>query len=194
MARTPRVRVGVMRRDELPFLLELWHRPEVMRYADELPSLRGWSKSVDPDEAWREHRRQRAAQGLLYTQLIVRLPDGQPIGESFVAPLPEGYEFGRWRKPKGLPTVMGDLKLLPEYWGRGLGTEAMRAVVRWVFRRTACQLFVVPPHLRNPAAQRAYEKAGFELYSGMRSAYGHRLMELPRARHLRGPRRRSGPV
>lgn len=181
-----------MRRDELPFLLELWQRPEVMRYADELPSLRGWSKSADPDEAWREHRRQRAAHGPLYSQLIVRLPDGRSIGESFVAPLPEGYEFGRWRKPRGLPTVMGDLKLLPEYWGRGLGSEAMQAVVRWVFHRTRCGLFVVPPHLRNPAAQRVYEKAGFKLYSGMRSAYGHRLMELRRADHPEGARRRSG--
>ena len=189
-----RITVGVMRRDELRFLLELWHRPEVMRCADELPSLRGWTKSVDPDEAWREHRRQRAVYGALYTQLIVRLPEGQPIGESFVAPLPEGYEFGRWRKPRGLKTVMGDLKLLPEYWGRGLGTEAMRDVVRWIFRRTECQLFVVPPHLRNPAAQRVYEKAGFEFYAGMRSAYGHRLMELSRRRYLARARPQRGPA
>lgn len=194
MAGTPRVKVGVMRRDELPFLFGLWRRPEVMRYADELPSLRGWSKSADPDEAWREHRGQRTAHGPLYTQLIVRLPDGQPIGESFVAPLLEGYEFGRWRKPTGVPTVMGDVKLLPEYWGRGLGTEAMRAVVRWVFGRTTCQLFIVPPHLRNPAAQRVYEKAGFELYSGMRSAYGHRLMELSRTQYVKRARRRRGPA
>lgn len=180
MPRTRRVKVGVIKRGELAFLRRLWSTPEVMRYADELPRLRGWTKSDDPDVAWREYRRQRATHGPMYTQLMVRLPGGRPIGESFFAPLPEGYTFGRWAKPRRVPTVFGDLKLMPEYWGRGLGTEAMQAVVRWVFRRTRCELFVVPPHKKNPAAQRVYEKAGFKVYTGMRSAYGHRLMELRR--------------
>jgi RimJ/RimL family protein N-acetyltransferase len=151
-----------------------------MRHADELPSLRGWRKSDPPAAAWEEYRQRRAASGPLYTQLVIRLPDGRPIGESFFAPLPEGYAFGRWVKPSGVVAVLGDLKLLPEYWGRGLGTEAMVQVVRWVFTKTDCELFVVPPHLQNPAARRVYEKAGFELYVGMRSAYGHQLMELRR--------------
>jgi RimJ/RimL family protein N-acetyltransferase len=118
-----------------------------------------------------------------YAQLILRLPDRTPVGESFFAPLPEGYDFGRWEKPVDVTALMGDLKLLPEYWGRGLGATAMRRVVAWFFDRTVCDLLVVPPHRKNPAAQRVYEKAGFLLYTGMRSYRNHKIMTLTRARY-----------
>jgi len=58
--------------------------------------------------------------------------------------------------------------------------EAMRKVARWVFLRTSCDLFIVPPHRRNPAAQRVYEKAGFVLHPATESARRHRVMELSR--------------
>jgi RimJ/RimL family protein N-acetyltransferase len=185
MAERAQVRVGVMRRAELPFLKRLWRDPHVMRYADELPRLRGWTKSDDPDLAWKEYRTRRKVLGPTYTQLVIRTPQGAPIGESFFAPLPEGYRFGRWQKPGGSKAIMGDLKLLPRYWGRGLGSQAMRQVVAWVFRWTDCDLFIVPPHLRNPAAYRVYEKAGFRLFRGMRSAWNHRIMELTREDYVR---------
>jgi RimJ/RimL family protein N-acetyltransferase len=167
--------------DDLPFLLELWHIPEVMRYADEFPRMRGWSKSDDRDTAWRLYQARRSELGNEYTQLILWLA-GSRSGESFVAPLPEGYTFGRWEKPAGVRTVMGDIKLLPQHWGYGWGTEGMRRVVQWVFEHAACALFVVPPHRRNPAAERVYEKAGFVRFTGMRSWRNHRIMELTRER------------
>lgn len=92
-----------------------------------------------------------------------------PIGESFFTPLPEGYTFGKWKKP--------------ECWGQGLGTEGMQQVVEWLFDNTVCSLLVVPPHRKNPAAQRVYEKAGFELYTGMRSWRNHKVMELSREKY-----------
>ena len=178
--REARVTVSELEGADLPFLLELWQIPEVMRYADELPWLRGWDKTDDPNTAWRRYQEQRAELGPEYTQLIVRLPDGTPIGESFLAPLPEGYTFGRWAKPDLVLAVMADIKLLPGYWGRGLGTEGMQRVVDWVFRNTAVELFVVPPHRHNPAAERVYEKASFVRFTGMRSWHNHRIMELTR--------------
>lgn len=167
--------------EDLPFLFELWHIADVMRYADEFPRMRGWSKSDDPDTAWKLYRARRFELGSEYTQLILWLA-GMRIGESFVAPLPEGYTFGRWEKPAGVGTVMGDIKLLPEHWGRGWGTEGMQRVVEWVFGHTDCALFVVPPNRRNPAAERVYEKAGFVRFTGMRSWRNHRIMELTRER------------
>ena len=166
---------------DLPFLLKLWHNPEVMRYADEFPRLRGWSKSDELEKAWGLYQERRAEVGSEYTQLILWL-DGVRIGESFVCPLREGYTFGRWEKPDGVRSVMGDIKLEPEHWGRGLGTEGMRRVVEWVFGHTSCALFVVPPHRHNPAAERVYEKAGFVRFTGMRSWRNHRIMELTRER------------
>jgi RimJ/RimL family protein N-acetyltransferase len=119
----------------------------------------------------------------LHTQLVVRVRDGTLIGESFFAPLPEGYRIGPWQKPRDAATVMGDIKLLPEYWRRGLGTTSMQGVTDWVFRRTQCSLFIVPPHRMNVAAERVYEKVGFVLFEPMRRDDGHRVMELTRDRY-----------
>ena len=178
--------VAELREDHMPFLSEMWHTPEVMRYADEFPSLRGWSKSDEFRTAWAKYQERRAALGMEYTQLILSLAEGVLIGESFFSPLPEGYAFGRWKKPEGMVCLMGDIKLKPQYWRRGLGTEGMRQVVRWFFTSTECSLLVVPPHRNNPAAERVYEKAGFVLYSGMRSWRNHKVMELDRERYEQG--------
>lgn len=174
--------ISQMEGQDLPFLIELWHNPEVMRYADEFPKLRGWSKSDDLETAWKRYQEKRAELGEGYTQLILRLPDTTPIGESFFAPLPEGFTFGLWQKPDKLRCLMADIKLLPRYWNKGLGTEGMRQVVQFAFMETSCELFVVPPHRHNPAAIRVYEKAGFVRFTGMRSWHNHRIMELGKER------------
>jgi RimJ/RimL family protein N-acetyltransferase len=181
MVQPSRLTLSELAAEDLPFLLELWHMPEVMRYADEFPRLRRWSKSEGPEDAWKQYQERRAELGSEYTQLILWLA-GARIGESFVCPLPEGYTFGRWQKPDGVLSVMGDIKLAPEHWGQGWGTQGMRQVVDWVFGHTNCTLFVVPPHRKNPAAERVYEKAGFVRFTGMRSWRNHRIMELTRER------------
>ena len=101
--------VAELREGDLPFLLALWHTPEVMRYADELPTLRGWSRSDDLPVAWARYQERRATLGTGYTQLILRLADGERLGESFFAPLPEGYTFGRWQKPGEVLCLYGML-------------------------------------------------------------------------------------
>ena len=178
----PELVLSELTSEDLPFLIALWHKPEVMRYADEFPWLRGWSKDYGPEQAWRLYQGRHVELGSEYTQLILWL-DGLRIGESFVSPLREGYTFGRWEKPAGVRSVMGDIKLVPEHWGHGWGTEAMRRVVEWVFGYASCALFVVPPHRHNPAAERVYEKAGFVRFKGMRSWRNHRIMELTRERY-----------
>jgi RimJ/RimL family protein N-acetyltransferase len=172
-----------LRAEDLPFLFELWHMPEVMQYADEFPWLRGWSKSDSLAEAWEKHQEMRAELGNRYVQFILRLDSDTPIGESFFVSLPEGDTFGKWSKPAGKLCLMGDIKLRPEHWGQGQGTAGMRQVVSWLFSNTKCDLLVVPPHRKNPAAQRVYEKAGFELFTGMRSWRNHKIMELGRQRY-----------
>jgi RimJ/RimL family protein N-acetyltransferase len=170
-------------RDDLPFLLALWQSPDVMRYADEFPRLRGWSKESDPDRAWNAYVRRRAELGPAYTQLILRLPDGTAIGESFFAPLPEGATFGRWSKPRGILCLMGDIKLARAHWGKGLGTHGMRRVLKVAFQEVGCHLFVVPPHRKNPAALRLYEKVGFVPFRAMRSWHNHKVMEMTAERY-----------
>jgi len=163
---------------DLLFLLALWHIPEVNRYADELPGLRGWTKSDPADKAWIKYQQQRRELGPAYTQLIVRLLDGTPIGESFFAPLPDGWTLDQWVKPASTTCLIGDIKLLPAYWGQGLGSEALALVVRWLWEHTDCAMLVVPPHDENPAATRVYEKAGFRYADRSLFTPGHRIMEL----------------
>ncbi len=178
----PRISVVEMHKEDLPFLFKLWSIPEVMKYADEFPRLRGWSKSEDIHTAWDKYQKQRAELGTGYTQLILKEADGQRIGESFFTLLRERYTFGRWEKPEGATSLMGDIKLLPNFWGQGYGTVGMRQVVIWVFLYTDCDLLVVPPHRHNPAAERVYQKAGFILFTGMRSWRNHKIMELSKER------------
>lgn len=178
-----RVIVTELKEEDLPFLLALWRTPEIMRYADEFAKLRGWSRLDDLHTAWITYREKRAALGNEYTQLILGLVDGTLVGESFFAPLPEGYTFGKWQKPAGVVCLLGDIKLKPAYWGQGLGTAGMRRVVAWLFGHTRCALLVVPPHRKSPAAQRVYEKVGFKLYRGMRSWRNHKIMTLSRERY-----------
>ena len=70
-----RIFVTEMERSDIPFLLDLWHTPEVMRYADEFPRLRGWSKSDGIEFAWKRYQEKRSEFGAEYTQLILRLKD-----------------------------------------------------------------------------------------------------------------------
>jgi len=194
VASKQRAVVAELREEDLQFLFELWQKPKVMRYADEFPRLRGWSKSDDLQTAWAKYPEKRTALGKAYTQLILRLVAGMRLGESFFMPLSEGYRFGKWEKPQYEVCLMGDIKLKPEYWGQGLRTEDMAKVVEWLFSHTDCCLLVVPPHRKNPAAQPVYEKAGFELYRGMRSWPDHKVKELGRERHKdvnMGVRRRA---
>jgi len=173
-----RVQVSELVEADLPFLLILWRTADVMRYADEFPQLRGWSKKDDAATAWQRYQEKRAEAG--YVQLMLSLTNGELIGESFFTPLQEGYTFGKWLKPEGVLCLMGDIKLLRPFWGQGLGTEGMRLVVAWLFKNTPANLLIVPPHRKNPAAERVYEKAGFKLFTGMKSWYGHKVIELSR--------------
>jgi RimJ/RimL family protein N-acetyltransferase len=176
--------VTEMTQEDVTFLQALWRNRRVMRFADEFPRFRGWSRRHDSDAAWGRYQEKRARLGSKYTQLIVRLSDGTPIGECFFAPLKEGGKIGQLRIPSGTTTVIGDIKLLPEYWGRGLGTLAMREAVRFAFEKAGCDAFVVPPHKKNRAAVRVYEKAGFRRVRRRSPWPGHMLMRLTRDRFL----------
>lgn len=163
---------------DVSFLLGLWNTPEVMRFANEFPRLRGWSRSDSPQVGWQVHQEKHAELG--HRQLVLCLADGTCIGESFFIPLREGFTFGEWVNPAGDTTFMGDIKLHPDFWGRGLGIAGMKAVVRWLFEHTEAKLLVVPPHKDNPAGQRTYQKVGFLMEKGLKPFYGHQVMMLSR--------------
>jgi aminoglycoside 6'-N-acetyltransferase len=62
-----------------------------------------------------------------------------------------------------------DLFLDPALHGRGLGTEAVRRVVRHLIDERGHHRITIDPATTNAAAIRAYEKAGFAPVGVMRS-------------------------
>ena len=63
-----------------------------------------------------------------------------------------------------------DVFLDPELHGRGLGTEAVRRIVRHLFQERGHHRITIDPATANIAAIRAYEKVGFRPVGVMRRA------------------------
>lgn len=55
-----------------------------------------------------------------------------------------------------------DLFLSPHLHGRGLGTDAVRTLARWLVRERGHHRLVIDPAVDNAAGIRAYEKVGFK--------------------------------
>lgn len=64
----------------------------------------------------------------------------------------------------GRPDASGvsenDIKLLPEYWGCGYGTEIKQGLVDYLFTHTTCRTIRATPHRDNKASQRVQEAVG----------------------------------
>ena len=69
-----------------------------------------------------------------------------------------------WRKVKTGPTAFGwaiGVGLVPEFRGRGYGSEAQRLLARYLFAHTQVNRIEATTEITNVAEQRALEKAGF---------------------------------
>jgi aminoglycoside 6'-N-acetyltransferase len=62
-----------------------------------------------------------------------------------------------------------DVTLLPAFQGRGLGREALRAIIRWLVDQRGHHRFTIDPSLANERAIRAYQAVGFKPVGVMRS-------------------------
>ncbi|MFI6405472.1 GNAT family N-acetyltransferase [Streptomyces sp. NPDC050548] len=84
----------------------------------------------------------------------------------------EPVGFVAWRKVAPTPTChywnMG-ITLLPEARGQGVGTEAQRQLVRYLFAHTLVMRVEADTESENIAEQRALEKAGFTREGVLRS-------------------------
>ena len=64
----------------------------------------------------------------------------------------------------------------PDWWGRGLATEAGAASVGWAFRELALPRVVSIAHPENVASRRVMEKLGFEVVAERHSDVWGRLL------------------
>jgi RimJ/RimL family protein N-acetyltransferase len=53
-----------------------------------------------------------------------------------------------------------DVKFLPEYWGRGFGSEIKRGLVKYLFENTDCGAVKATPNKINIASQKMQEAVG----------------------------------
>ena len=74
--------------------------------------------------------------------------DGEAIGFGSVEPREGGPEIGYWL---GVP-----------FWGRGYGTELVRAVIDHAFGDLGHDTLVTGARVSNPASRRVLEKCGFQ--------------------------------
>jgi len=120
-------------------LLRIHATPEVARWWD------------DPDEGFPWTDEPEA------TRLVVEV-DGRVAGM---------IQFGEELTPKYRHASI-DLFLDPAFHGRGLGTEAIRRVVRHLFDDLGHHRITIDPAAANAAAIGAYEKVGFRRVGVMR--------------------------
>lgn len=81
-----------------------------------------------------------------------------------------GFHHVDWKNRTGeLGIVIGD----KAWWGRGYGTDAVRALARWAFDELALNRLWLRVYEDNARARRSYEKAGFQVEGRLRQDRFH---------------------
>lgn len=71
---------------------------------------------------------------------------------------PEDYKLDSTEDVWGVDMWIGE----KEYWDKGVGSTALKLLSDSLIRQKSAVKVVIDPHLDNPRAIRAYEKAGFK--------------------------------
>lgn len=99
---------------------------------------------------------------------IIEGPNGMPIGDVDL------YHIAWRSKEAELRIRIG----LPELWNQGLGTEAIRTLLRYLFEERGMRRIYLRVLKSNPRAIRCYEKCGFRKEGRMRVEENGRPDEL----------------
>lgn len=82
----------------------------------------------------------------------------QPVGYlQFYAADASEYDFFEHGKIYALDLFIGE----PDAWGKGLGTQFLRLLLRYLVEQRGADWVILDPHVDNLRAIRAYEKCGF---------------------------------
>lgn len=127
---------------DVDFFFAIWTNPEVMTMVGFPNGL-----SITRDQIAKQISSQSSS--VMDYKLVVELKDtGDLIGECKL----------------GTPDESGvsetDVKLLPQYWGNGYGTEIKRGLVNWLFSNTDCKIVRATPNRNNIASQKMQEAVG----------------------------------
>jgi RimJ/RimL family protein N-acetyltransferase len=159
--RTPRLVLRPMTESDWPALLKWNQDPRVLEFWD-----------AGKTEPWSLDMLQRVYRGISRKayMFIIELA-GKPIGEGWVQEmnLPEIRERFPGKDLRRIDLSIGE----PSLWGRGLGTEAVGALVRFGFE--ACHadaLFACHVSNDNPRSRHVFEHHGFGSIGAAKASVG----------------------
>jgi aminoglycoside 6'-N-acetyltransferase len=102
------------------------------------------------------------AQGEARVVPCIMVYRGVPIGYIQYYPLVDDEGLARHLETAegvyGVDLFIGE----PELWGRGIGTQALRAMVGYLFGALGARRVIIDPQTSNHRAIRCYEKCGFK--------------------------------
>lgn len=143
--------------------------------------------SLALEEQWFDHMLERQGKDH-YHFVICQLADDRPIGTSGI------FEIDELNGHAGIGISIGEKSL----WSRGLGTDAMFALLDFGFGQLRLERMWLEVYDFNRRAQRSYEKAGFVLEGVERHAIFRQgryidvqLMSILRDEWAVGERKRS---
>lgn len=160
----------ISKRNELFVSVEVHLRPviesDLALFENDLESREGAGEFQWFGHAsMRGARRNFAETGLLAPSggTLVVVVDGTPVGRV------EWFE-ARYGRPETSRCWTIAIGLLPEKWGRGIGTAALIALVTYLFAHTRVQRIQAFADIRNIASRTALARAGFLEEGVLRSA------------------------
>jgi len=129
---------------DIDFFFKLWNNPEVM-------TLVGFPNGLDITRDQIKDPISKTDDSEYDKKLLVQIAEtGELIGECKLGAPDDG----------GIS--MTDVKLLPEFWGCGYGTEIKQGLVDYLFTHTSCKTIRATPNLKNIASQKMQEAVGGE--------------------------------
>lgn len=151
---TPRLSLRQLLEEDLPDLVAGFGRPEVVRWLSHVPTPYG------PDDAqrWLEATTAWFTSGTHWHMAITPRAGIEPAGDAgpWVGRLIGGINVMR----EGAFAEIG-YWLSPDWWGRGLATEAVAAVARVSLDLFSLDALFATTHVDNEASHRVLLKAGF---------------------------------
>lgn len=140
---TPRLVIRTAVAADVSLFYALWTNPQVMRYV-------GFPEGLPIQQSEIESKlRQQAGKGCFERWLVVAdKATGLTMGEC------------KMERPDEAGISRTDIKLLPQFWGRGYGVEVKAALVDYLFGHTDCQAIEATPNVSNIASIKMQEAVG----------------------------------
>jgi RimJ/RimL family protein N-acetyltransferase len=140
---TCRLQVRVAGLQDAAFFYRLWNDPQVMYYV-------GFPHGLGLSLAQVTCQLERGAGHSVFERnlLVVQAGSHTALGECYLG-LPQGKQVAET-----------DIKLLPDFWGQGYGTEIKQGMLDYLFTHSDCLVVQATPNRENLASIRMQEAVG----------------------------------